>query len=139
MTRVVKHDIVAVAAIIAAAGCSGSSSTQVQSTPTAQRVVLTEHDNGRFIAVGQGARIEVDLHSTYWTLQPTSGPLSPDGAPSVQPSHCTVPGTGCGTVVATYVAESAGTAQLHAHRDSCGEALRCTGNAGDWHVTVTVR
>ena len=131
--------VVAVVAIVAAAGCGGSSSSEVQSTPSPQRVVVTEHDNGHVVTVRQGTRIEVDLHSTYWTLQPPSGPLSPDGTPSVQPSHCTVPGSGCGTVVATYVAQSAGTAQLHAHRDSCGEALRCTGSAGDWHFTVVVR
>jgi len=49
-----------------------------------------------------------------------------------------VPGGGCGTVTARYSAISGGTAQVAAHRDSCGEAMRCQGTNGDWRITVVV-
>ncbi len=48
------------------------------------------------------------------------------------------PGSGCGTVTATYTAGHTGTTELTAHRDTCGEALRCVGPQADWKITGRV-
>ena len=41
-------------------------------------------------------------------------------------------------MTATFSALRAGRAVVTAHRTSCGEALRCTGNQGSYAVTVMV-
>jgi hypothetical protein len=64
--------------------------------------------------------------------------LQPLGAPQTSASPCAVMGGGCGTVTQSYNAGHVGQTTLHAHRDSCGEALRCTAQRGDWSVTVRV-
>jgi hypothetical protein len=132
--------LLALAALaVSASACSGSSSDRGGVTNEPQHVLLTESDNGHVVTLPKGTEITVSLHSTYWTLQPVSGALRADAAASVRPSHCTVAGNGCGTVTETFVASAAGRVQLHAHRNSCGEALRCTGTSGDWRVTVVVQ
>ena len=149
MAVIVRRLVAAAAAAVvvaAAAGCGGSSgagggssSSSGGAAPSAGTDVhLADAANGTTVDVSRGRNVVVVLHSTYWTLAPVAGSLRLAGAPVVAPGHCTAPGSGCGTVTATYVATSPGTSQLHAHRDSCGEALRCTGNAGNWTVTVEV-
>jgi hypothetical protein len=91
------------------------------------------------VAVKVGDRIVVTLGSTYWTFNPPSGvAVTQDGDPTVRPSPGCVPGAGCGTVTATYHADTSGTATLSAHRDSCGEALRCTPAQADWRIDANV-
>lgn len=114
--------------------------------PTTPRtpVTLTATDaaSGHTITVHVGDRVSVTLHSTYWTFAASSNPavVAPDGSPAVSPSPfgC-VPGQGCGTVKAVFVAIAPGSAHLTASRISCGEALRCTGSAGIYRLTVTVK
>jgi hypothetical protein len=90
-----------------------------------------------------GAVLTVTLHNTYWTLLPPSDgfvvqPYAP--AQTAPATNCAghVPGSGCGTVTATYNLGHVGSAVLRAHRTTCGEAMRCVGAAGDWSVTVVV-
>ena len=88
-----------------------------------------------------GDTLVVTLASTYWTVQPASDPAVIDemGSALIVPriGGC-VPGGGCGTVTATFVAHTHGTALLTATRTTCGEALLCQGGAGRFSLTVTV-
>jgi hypothetical protein len=126
--------------------CGGILSHSRPGGPTSARtaVALTASDaeNGRAITVHVGDRVSVILHSTYWNVAGSSNAavMAPEGSPTVspKPSGC-VPGQGCGTVTAVFVATAPGTAQITASRISCGEALRCSGSAGIYRLTVTVQ
>jgi hypothetical protein len=120
-----------------ASGSSGAGTgATAATTPTTRQ--LDEHANGSTVEVHLGDTVVVVLHSTYWTFATPSSTLQLVGQPQPSPSQCSVPGSGCGTVTAGYNARQVGTTTLHAHRDSCGEAVRCTGSDGDWTVTVRV-
>ena len=110
--------------------------------PAAAVVAAGDADNGHTITLQTGQLLHVSLSSTYWTLADSSDPnvLRERGTPVVspQPSAC-VPGAGCGTASAVYVAVAAGTAHVTASRTSCGEAMGCTGSSGSWSLTVVVR
>jgi hypothetical protein len=111
------------------------------SPPTGVVLTATDAENGHRITVHVGDRVSVILHSTYWNFAASSNALvmAPDGSPTVSPSPSgCVPGQGCGTVTAAFVAIAPGSARLTASRISCGEALRCTGSAGIYRLTVTV-
>jgi len=129
--------LAAAAAGLLLAGCAnGSSSDRTAATaPTPHQ--LDEHANGTTVDAQLGETIVVVLHSTYWNFSSPARVLQPL---STQPSpgHCAVVGSGCGTVTVTYNAAQVGTITLRAHRDSCGEAMRCTGPNADWSVTVRV-
>lgn len=104
-------------------------------------VTATEKDKGATIAAHVGDRVNVVLHSTYWTFGPASDAsvLKLVGAPAIAPElkGC-VPGGGCGTVTASYDAIASGTAVVSASRNSCGEAVGCTAAASSYRVTITV-
>jgi hypothetical protein len=105
-------------------------------------VSLSEASNGHAVIVAPGARLSVTLHSTYWSIPklPSSGVLSQVGTTkTVGVLQGCVPGQGCGTVTAHYVAAKAGVVRLRATRTTCGEAMRCTGDKGVWWVVVRVR
>jgi hypothetical protein len=106
-------------------------------------VAVDEHADGTTVTLRPDQQLEVTLHSTYWTL------AAPDDAAvlrvDIPPTPATdascrsaIPGSGCGSVTATYTAARAGSTTLTAHRDTCGEALRCVGAQADWRVTVRV-
>jgi hypothetical protein len=105
------------------------------------RVVVGPNDDGGLVTVHVGDDVSVVLTSTYWTIadSPNVNVLANDGAQAVHPrlAGC-VPGEGCGTAVRDYVATATGTVTLTAHRVSCGEALRCVGDRGDFSVVVDV-
>jgi len=125
------------ATVVFMAGCAnGSSSDRSAATAPTPRQ-LDEHANGRTVDAQLGDTIIVVLHSTYWNFDSPARVLQPL---STQPSpgHCAVAGSGCGTVTVTYNAAQVGAVTLHAHRDSCGEAMRCTAKNADWSVTVRV-
>ena len=135
--RVPRRLFAVVATGVVLAGCAnGSSSDRSAATAPVPRQ-LDEHSNGATVDAQLGDTIVVTLHSTYWTFDTPPRVLQPlSTQPS--PSHCAVVGSGCGTVTATFNAAHVGTVTLHAHRDSCGEALRCTGTDADWSATVRV-
>ncbi len=114
------------------------------STPAgpASTTELTEADNGRTVTVAVGATVTLVLHNIYWQVQDSSKPsvLTMVGRPVYSGAgtiKC-IPGTGCGTVTATFKAVAQGSALISASRSSCGEALQCTGGAGKFEVTVAV-
>jgi len=106
-------------------------------------VAVDEHADGTTITLRPGQQLDVTLHSTYWTLATPvdTAVLRVDVGPTpATDASCrsAIPGSGCGSVTATYTAARAGTTTLTAHRDTCGEALRCVGAQADWRVTVRV-
>jgi hypothetical protein len=130
------------ATLTACGGLFGHAQPAGATSPgTAATLTATDAENGHRITVHVGDRVSVVLSSTYWNFAGSSNAavMAPDGAAKVSPnpSGC-VPGQGCGTVTATFVAVAPGTAQITASRISCGEALRCTGSAGSYRLTVTV-
>jgi hypothetical protein len=92
--------------------------------------------------VSVGATVKLVLHNIYWTVHDSPDPsvLTMAGRPvySVAGAVKCVPGTGCGTVTATFKALARGSALISASRTSCGEALQCTGGTGLFEVTVVV-
>src|ERR1700680_110229 len=108
---------------------------------TAVAITASDAENGHTISVRVGDRLTVILHSTYWSVAGSSNAhvMAPDGGPTVspRPSGC-VPGQGCGTVTAAFDAIAVGTSEITAARTTCGEALRCTGSAGSYRLSVVV-
>ena len=130
----------ALLAVVAAGGCGSAGSSGTSDNQTAPgRVALDDSANGKTVHVHFGDTITVTLNSTYWSFLPTGGlalqPFAPaqTAAGTACPKH---PGSGCGTVTASFNVGHVGTSVLRAHRDTCGEALRCVGDQGDWSVTV---
>ncbi len=52
---------------------------------------------------------------------------------------CVGPGAGRGTVTARYIAIATGQVTVAADRTVCGEALRCTGSRGAYHLHGVVK
>lgn len=135
----------AIAAVLCAAAtaCGGLSSGDPAPSPSPHSAVFAASDgqNGRTVSLHIGDSLAVTLHSTYWTFAGSSNAavVAPDGSPAVSPSPSgCVPGQGCGTVTATFDALAVGTAVIDASRTTCGEALLCTGSAGNYRLTVEV-
>jgi hypothetical protein len=132
------------AAVLAAASAPAitASAATVHPAVAQHAITVSEPDNGRTITVRSGTRVTLTLHSTYWSVQGSSDPrvLHQVGGTSTQPAKpgTCVPGQGCGTVSATFVALSRGRADLTASRTTCGEALRCTPAQGAYIVHVVV-
>jgi hypothetical protein len=119
----------------------GGPSPSPGSTPESRLVLATDSDNGQALQLRVGDRLQLKLSSTYWTIHESSdlsvlrmaGPM----AISPIPSGC-VPGGGCGLAIASFDAVGSGSADVTASRTSCGEAMRCVGNAGSFRVSVVV-
>jgi hypothetical protein len=127
----------AVALLLVVLGCASTGSSRA-ATSTLPVVQVGDGRDGGTVALRVGQRLRVVLHSTYWEFQPVSGLLHLVNAPAVAPKGGCVPGQGCGTVTALYIARRAGTAVVKAARTSCGEAMGCTGDAGSYKLTVVV-
>jgi hypothetical protein len=120
---------------------SGSGPGSTPSPRPLVAITAADASNGRTITLHVGDSLSVVLHSTYWGFAGSSNSvvLVSDGNPAVSPSPSgCVPGQGCGTVVAAFDANTVGTAVVSASRTTCGEALRCTGSAGSYRLTVKV-
>jgi len=127
----------ALALLFVVLGC-GTSSAATKPLP-ALRATLKQ-DGGK-LTLHRGQELRVVLQSTYWEFKAVSAPsvLHLVGKPVVRPKSGCVPGAGCGTVTVTYVAKALGSAVVSASRTSCGEAMGCTGDAGSYTLTVSVR
>ena len=102
---------------------------------------LSESANHHTVNVKKGTTLVVTLHSTYWTFNPLSGnALRAKGRPVTVPAPMgtCVPGGGCGTVTARFVAHADGSATISAGRTSCGEALLCQPSQRTYTVKVKV-
>lgn len=129
----------AAACLLVVTGCGSASSGGPTGQPAPGTVRLDDSANGTTVHVHFGDTITVTLTSTYWSFLPTDGlALQPFAPAQVAPATtCATPvGSGCGTVTASYNVGHIGTSVLRAHRDTCGEALRCVGSQANWSVTV---
>jgi hypothetical protein len=110
--------------------------------PAPATVTVDESANGSTVRLRTGDHLQVVLHSTYWQFNRPNHPgvISADGPPVFGPGDACppYPGSGCGTVTVDYTAHRPGSAVVSAHRDTCGEALRCTPPAARWSVRVNV-
>jgi hypothetical protein len=109
-------------------------------------VALNEASNGKVVTVHAGDHLTLTLHSTYWTIAPLPKQIviTPVGPTVTAPrlpasANGCVPGQGCGTVTAHFLATGVGQIRLSASRTSCGEALRCTPRQSHWTVVIRVR
>jgi hypothetical protein len=125
--------------LLCTACAHGASRSSPRSAAPVVRV--SERQNDKTVALDKGQRLQVVLHSTYWQIHGSSDPtvLATTGRPRTRPrlSGC-VPGGGCGTVTAVYLATGAGTANVTASRTSCGEALGCTAAGSRYTLNVRV-
>src|SRR5258708_25216632 len=99
-------------------------------------VKVDDSKNGQTVQVHVGDTVKVTLASTSWTFDQSSDTvvLKELGQQVVTPDpvgSC-APGMGCGETTAWYKALSAGWATVSASRVSCGEALKCVGNQGEY-------
>ena len=101
-------------------------------------------DNGHTVTLAVGDTLVVTLSSTYWqfraaapasVLHLVSSQITPE---ATQNGARCVPGQGCGTNTATFLAAASGQATVSAARTSCGEAMLCTGGQGTFTLTVVV-
>ena len=110
--------------------------------PPATTVTVDESAKGSIVRLRPGDHLEVVLHSTYWQFKRPTRPavMSADGPPVFGPGEACppYPGSGCGTITVRYTAQRPGSTVISAHRDSCGEAVRCRPEALDWSVRVNV-
>jgi hypothetical protein len=123
-----------------ASGPTSTPAPQTSASAPTRAIALDEHAAGRIIRVRVGTAVLVRLHSTYWSL-PTSSDaqtLAPTGKSGGTPSGTCEPGAGCGTVAADFAARRTGTAHVSAHRNSCGEAMRCGPDQASYTVTVEI-
>jgi len=143
-----KRTLIGLTTLTLAAGCTSAASaprdtTPRHPTPHHRTVVIAEKDKGHVVQVHVGDTVRWVLHNTYWTFVPAGGGVlvkagSQDSpAPPSDVRSC-VPGQGCGTVEVDYRVAQTGRVVLRAHRVSCGEALRCTGDRGRFSVTIVV-
>jgi hypothetical protein len=136
-----KAEIMAAVVAIGVLGALGAVGGSSAFGATARSV--SEADNGKTVDVRSGDRLDLVLHSTYWTV---NDPASPSVLVARGPARyrsggagCPrFPGSGCGTVTQTYRAANLGTVDVTAHRDSCGEAVACAPDQRDFKVTVHV-
>jgi hypothetical protein len=113
-------------------------------TPAASpaNVGVGDGDNGHTVMVPVGSTVTLVLTSTYWQVQGSSDPavLALVTGPTASGAAITacVPGAGCGAVTTVFHALASGRASIAAARTTCGEAMRCTGSAGAYAVTIVV-
>jgi hypothetical protein len=131
---------IALALVFILLGCASGATGNAATSPLPV-AHATEKNDGGTVTIRRGQRLRVVLHSTYWEFKAVSAPavLRLTSVPLVNPKSGCVPGQGCGTVTATYIAKTLGSAVVAAERTSCGEAMGCTGPAGGYKLTVIVR
>lgn len=125
--------------LLASCGRAVAPGTGSPSPSGGQLQVAGDSDNGSTKELRVGDRLEVGLHSTYWTIKGSSNPqvLLAEGPVVVSSSRTgCVPGGGCGRVAMIFDVVGAGSADVTAARTSCGEAMACTGSEGSYKITV---
>jgi hypothetical protein len=140
-----RHCLIITFALTLAAGCTSAAGTAPNAVRPRARTVtktITDRNKGETVTLRVGARLEVVLASTYWTIHPAPKPavLRTDGSQATTPrlKGC-VPGGGCGTASRTFTGVTKGKTVVRASRTSCGEALRCTEANGTFSVSVVVK
>jgi hypothetical protein len=129
-----------ITAIVFSLCVAGAVAASAVAAGTAPRS-LSESANHHTVKVKKGTTLVVTLHTTYWAFNALSGrALRAKGKPVTVPAPMgtCVPGGGCGTVTARFVARADGSATISASRTSCGEALLCQPSQRTFTVKVKV-
>ncbi|MFC1438829.1 hypothetical protein ABUW04_11215 [Streptacidiphilus sp. N1-10] len=130
----------ATALLCLAAGCDSAAVGAHPGPTAAATVTLDDRSPARTVTVTVGSTVDLVLHSTYWSALRSSAPhtLQPIGAAVTSAAPGCVPGQGCGTVTARFLAAAAGRVVLSATRTVCGEALPCAPGQRSFAVTVLI-
>ncbi|HWZ65969.1 MAG TPA: hypothetical protein VNX65_04240 [Patescibacteria group bacterium] len=120
---------------------NSSQSISKPTNPSVADVKVTDSDNGKTIALTGNQTLTVSLASTYWAIAESSNTkvIKIMGQRTITGSQPCVAGGGCGTAVAHFTPVSSGNASISAARNSCGEAMACTGSQGQFNITVVVQ
>jgi hypothetical protein len=123
---------------VVATPATATASSSAKATPVVHDVDDTA--NGTTVHVRVGDTVRVTLHSTYWQMDPpsTSALKAGDSTVAASLGPGSVPGSGTGTVVTSYLIVHSGTTKITAQRTSCGEALLCPPNLRSYVVTLAV-
>lgn len=116
--------------------------TAPSETPMSGAVGLSESSAGRTVQIHRGDRVVLTLHNTYWRIAPPHGDiLTQTGTQTDTPARAgtCLPGIGCGTVQAIFIASATGSTELTASRTTCGEAMACPPGQGSYVVHLIVR
>jgi hypothetical protein len=107
--------------------------------PRPAELIVTNADNGQTVNLFAGQRLSVSLDSTYWRFDSTNyrPVLSTMGQPQYQTDPSALPGSGKGVAIEQFKAKTAGQVTVSAHRNACGEAMRCV-PAQNFQVYVIV-
>ncbi len=131
------------------AACSGTepsirppTASTTTTTGLAPPLGFSDADDGRSATIAVGQQLTVILHSSDFVFRNPSDPavLRADGPPTVTPggpSCVEGPGSGCGTVVATFVGLASGEVELRADRAACSEP-ECAPADAHWRLSVHV-
>ena len=118
----------------------------ISSAQAATKVTVTDAENHRVISIKANTQVTITLDSTFWldatatnlkTVKAKSQKVIPFGPTA--PQGCQHPGTGCGTSIWVFKATTKGKASFTVSRDSCGEAMQCTGSNGSYLVRFLVK
>lgn len=142
MKRVARLFTSTMPAAVIAIGLSIPSLTGMKSGSAGPTVTVSSSDRLSHVTLFKGGHLVVTMKSTYWKIRRPSGhALRPLGSPVTHSMfNChQPPGSGCGTVVESFVAIASGTSVISAARSSCGEALRCSAANASWSESVRVR
>ena len=118
-------------------------STTSTAAPALPPLGFSDADNGRAATVLVGQRITVILHSSDFVFGAPTDPAVVRGRrqPTVTPGGTRRasrrPGSGCGTVVASFVGLALGDAELFADRATCVEPA-CVAADAHWRLQVQV-
>ncbi len=135
------------ALLIGTVGCAamavaGALAVPAASAAAARTVTVDERMNHKTVTVHKGDRVQLVLHSTYWSIDQAHRKAlrtaSTQGMQQGTPGPGCRTGSGCGTVTRYFVAQATGNGWLSASRTTCGEALHCSPDQGSYHLTVRV-
>lgn len=116
------------------------------SSASAKVVMSDEKKNNATIEIKLKDHLSLTLNSTYWELNPAPASKVKVSSPVIKvilPNQTTRPecqhmGSGCGSKTWDLTFRSAGNYSVIATRNSCGEAMSCTGANGIYKLKVKV-
>jgi hypothetical protein len=104
-------------------------------------ITAGDRNNGTTVTLTVGQRLRIVLNSTYWTIKQSTNTtvIRLKGEPTLTPDPSCIPGGGCGTAAAAFLALTPGRAEINATRTTCGEAMSCGPTPDTYTLQVVVR
>jgi len=129
------------ASCMVTAGC-GTAGPAANPVPP-KVIVVHDNANGTTVSMRAGDSLELILSSSYWKVAGSSAShvlkQVGDTVQLPRPSTCpSIPGLGCNPLQTDFKALASGKAIITASRQTCGEALACTGPKRLFTLTVVV-